>query len=260
MPIFDVNGIRLNVAIEGSGPPVILLHGLGSSIASLSAEIAHLRPFRRVIAIDARGHGASARPSSYRMEDHIADLLSVMDRLGIEQCALLGRSMGSYIAQGAACASPERFDRLVLVVPRAYAHESSISRMRRHLASELQGRDRQEQNRIMLSHMLAPATPARKAGLLAALAESAAARLSEAEEEAAMAAARAFDFRPLLSRIRAHTLVISGRHDWLNPPEEGALIAALIPNARQAVLERSGHLPAIEEREAYLSLIAGFLE
>ena len=111
----------------------------------------------------------------------------------------------------------------------------------------------------MLSKMLAPATPARKAALLAALAGNAGAALSGAGEEAAIAATGAFDFRPALPRVKARTLVISGRHDWLNPPEEGALIAALIPQARQAILEHSGHLPVIEEREAYLSLIAAFL-
>jgi len=113
---------------------------------------------------------------------------------------------------------------------------------------------------MMLRKMLAPATPARKAALLAALAENPAEQLSEAEEAAAMAAAGSFDFRSALPNITARTLVISGRHDCVNPPEEGALIAALVPGARQVILECSGHLPAVEEREVYLSLIADFLE
>ncbi|MGO9545816.1 MAG: alpha/beta fold hydrolase [Rhodomicrobium sp.] len=259
MPLISVNGIRLNAAIEGEGPPLLLLHGLGSSIASLGAEIEHFRPHRRIIAIDARGHGGSDRPARFTIQDHIADVVAVLDALGIAKCALLGRSMGSYIAQGAAAAAPERIGDLVLVVPRAHASESSMIRLRRHYASELQGRSRQEQRRILLGHMLAPSTPARMASLLAALAEKSQDELSGAGEEAAMAATAAFDFRAVLPRITARTLVVSGRHDWLNPPEEGALIASLIPGARQAVLEHSGHLPAVEERECYLALIASFL-
>ena len=135
-----------------------------------------------------------------------------------------------------------------------------MARLRRELAAELQGRDRQEQSRIMLGAMLGPAAPARRTALLAALTENQAGQLSEAEEAAAMAAAGAFDFRPHLPRITARTLVVSGRHDPLNPPEEGALIAALIPGAQHVILEQSGHLPAIEERETYLSLIARFLD
>ncbi len=259
MPLIAVNGTRLNVAIEGAGPPLVLLHGLGSSIASLSAEIEYFSPHRQVIAIDARGHGGSERPARYTIQDHIADVLAIMDTLGDAQCALLGRSMGSYIAQGAAAAAPERVSHLVLVVPRAYASESSMSRLRRHRAGELQGRGAQEQRRILLGYMLAPSTPAREASLLAALAEKSEDELSGAEEEAAMAATAAFDFRAVLPRITARTLVVSGRHDWLNPPEEGAAIAALIPGARQVILEHSGHLPAVEERDNYLSLVAGFL-
>jgi 3-oxoadipate enol-lactonase len=274
MPLVSVNGIRLNVAIEGEGPPLLLLHGLGSSIAALGGEIAHFRRFRQTIAFDARGHGASDRPARYNMQDHIADVLGLLDALGIGQakrssstpcgsapckCAALGRSMGSYIAQGAAAAAPERFSHLVLVVPRAHATESSMVRLRRHLAAKLAGQSPEEQRRILLAAMLAPATPARKASLLAALAEKPADRLSEAEEEAAMAATSAFDFRPLLPRIAARTLVISGRHDWLNPPEEGAAIAALVPGARHVILEHTGHLPAVEEKERYLELADAFL-
>jgi 3-oxoadipate enol-lactonase len=259
MPLISVNGVRLNVLIQGEGSPLVLLHGLGSSIASLGAEIAHFRPHRQVIAIDARGHGASDRPASYGMQDHIADVLGIMDALSIESCALLGRSMGSYIAQGIASSAPERFSNLVLVVPRPCASESSMIRLRRHHAAKLEGRSPEDQTRILLGAMLAPSTPSRKARLLAALAESSGARLSGAEEEAAMAATAPFDFRGSLPRITARTLVISGRHDWLNPPQEGAAIAALVPGARQVILEHSGHLPAVEETKRYLSLIGEFL-
>jgi len=256
MPLVSVNGVRLNVAIEGDGPPLVLLHGLGSSIASLSAEIAHFQRHRQVIAIDLRGHGGSDRPARYTIQDHIADVLGVMDALDIEQFELLGRSMGSYIAQGVASAAPARVTSLVLVVPRAHASESSMTRLRRRLAAELQGRSLDEQRKILFVHMLAPWTPARTAALFAAAAAKPGDRLTEAEEEAAMAAVAVFDFRAVLPRITARTLVISGRHDWLNPPEEGAAIAALVPRARHVILERSGHLPVLEEKENYLSLIA----
>ncbi len=123
MPLIGVNGVRINAVIEGEGPALVLLHGLGSSIASLSAEIAHFRTHFRVVAIDSRGHGGSDRPPHYTIHDHVADVLGVMDAFGIETCALLGRSMGSYVAQGAASAAPARFNKLVLVVPRAQASE-----------------------------------------------------------------------------------------------------------------------------------------
>lgn len=254
-----VNGIELNIEVEGTGQPVLLLHGLGSSIASLAAERALLRHARRVVAIDCRGHGASSKPSAFTIDDHVADLLGLMDALGLERADLLGRSMGSYIAQGAASRAPQRFGRLMLVVPRAHSAESSATRLRRRLASELDGRSPDQQRRILLAAMLAPGTPDRTARLLAAMGTPHATPLSAPEEAAAAKAIEAFDLRADLPRISAHTLVVSGRHDWLNPPSEGALIAALIPAASHVILEHSGHLPAIEQRDDYLGLVASFL-
>ena len=85
--------------------------------------------------------------------------------------------------------------------------------------------------------------------------------------EQAMAASRAmggptmegFDFRPLLPRVTARTLVISGRHDPLHPPEEGQELAELIPGAQFVVMERSGHVPNLEEPERFLALVDAFL-
>ncbi|MGG2309991.1 alpha/beta fold hydrolase, partial [Salmonella enterica] len=68
-----------------------------------------------------------------------------------------------------------------------------------------------------------------------------------------------FDFRAGLTAVTARTLVLSGRHDRLNPPQAGALIAALIPEARHEVIENAGHLLAIEARASYLGLIRTFL-
>lgn len=261
MAHIEVNGAALNVVTEGNAaaPPVLLLHGLGSSVASLAVEIALLAPSRRVVALDARGHGGSSRPAAYTMADHIADALGVMDALGMTRTAILGRSMGSYVAQGIAIAEPERVSELVLVVPRAHAVESNMARLRRHHAAELAGHSPAEQRRIVLGHMMAPSTPARKAALLALLATTASADLSPEEEAAAIAATARFDFRQELPKITARTLVISGRHDWLNPPEEGATIADAIPAARHVVLESAGHLPALEDRDRYLAEIAAFL-
>ena len=259
MPLVNVNGVRLNVEVAGHGPPIVLLHGLTSSIAALRPEIDRLSISHRTIAVDSRGHGGSDKPPGYTLADHIADVVSLLDHLGLETTALLGRSMGSYIAQGVAIAVPSRISELVLVVPRVHAEESSVTRLRRELSAELRDKSPAEQRRIMLVAMLAATTDERKASLIAAMSASTVVPLTEAEEHAAAAAVTRFDFRPRLSTISARTLVVSGRHDRLNPPLEGELIASMIPRARQVILERSGHLPAIEEREAYLAAIADFL-
>ena len=84
--------------------------------------------------------------------------------------------------------------------------------------------------------------------------------LNPQQLEAANTAMRGFDFRPDLPHLKVPTLVISGRHDVLNPPEAGEEVAHLIPNARFEMLEDSGHLATLEETPRLLELVVPFLK
>jgi len=123
-----VNGTDLNVEQTGQGQPVLMLHGLSSNIAALAPERERLGRRFRVVAIDSRGHGRSARPAAYTLQDHVNDVLGVMDALGLERADVIGSSMGSYIAQGVAASAPDRVRRLVLITPKASGQTSSVAR------------------------------------------------------------------------------------------------------------------------------------
>lgn len=110
-----VNGIKLHYVDEGTGFPLIVLHGLGLDVHSMEHAIHSFSTDFRVIAIDARGHGLSDKPAEYRLSDHVRDVIAVMDFLKLDKVYLVGGSMGSYIAQGVAIAAPERVKKLVLV-------------------------------------------------------------------------------------------------------------------------------------------------
>ncbi|WP_412028102.1 alpha/beta fold hydrolase [Deinococcus yunweiensis] len=259
----NVNGTELYVEEHGQGRPLIMLHGLGANIESMRPEIERLGQIRRVIALDSRGHGRSARPEAYTLADHVDDVLGVMDALNLETVDLMGTSMGSYVAQGVATHAPQRLSKLVLVVPKASGTTSSVARLIGEHAAELEGKTNDEVLAFIGDLMFAPTTPP----AIRALREQAAQRdldlglsLSPEQFQAASRALEGFDFRPALPNITADTLVVSGRHDPLNPPQEGELIAQLIPDARYVVLERSGHLPSLEEPERLLGVIREFLE
>ena len=68
-----------------------------------------------------------------------------------------------------------------------------------------------------------------------------------------------FDFRDDLPKIKAKTLVISGKYDGMNPPSEGKICASLIPNATFVEMQYSGHAPMFEEPELYFKIIDDFL-
>lgn len=108
MSLIKVNGINLNVKIQGEGEPLILIHGLGCDSTKWGNEIHRFSKNFRTILLDCRGHGKSDKPDSYTLNDHIQDILSIMDIFGFETVNLYGVSMGSYIAQGVAISQPHR--------------------------------------------------------------------------------------------------------------------------------------------------------
>ncbi len=114
----------LHVTDAGSGPPVVLLHGLTAThryvvMGSRSLE----RSGHRVIAYDARGHGASAPADVYSYTALADDLRRVLDDAGVERAVLAGASMGAHTLLSLALTDPERVAGLVVITP-AYHPDS----------------------------------------------------------------------------------------------------------------------------------------
>jgi len=123
-----VNGVSLHVVGGGSGPDVLLLHGFPDS----NALWRHVLPLLvtagfRVIAPDLRGFGDSDAPagrSAYRIGSLVADVVGLLDVLGVGRARLVGHDWGAVIGWQACLAHPERFDRFAALSvghPAAYA-------------------------------------------------------------------------------------------------------------------------------------------
>ncbi|WP_425144825.1 alpha/beta fold hydrolase [Deinococcus sp.] len=257
-----IGGIKLNVEESGVGQPLVMLHGLTGNIESMRAEIDFFGRSFRVIALDSRGHGRSDKPAAYTLQDHIEDVLGVLDALALPSVFLMGSSMGSYVAQGVAAQQPARVSKLVLITPKASGQTSSSARLLAQHAAELEGKSPPEVQAFLMAKIFAPTTSGVVKASLAEFAQQQAEAGLTLTPEQTLAANRAlegFDFRPALPGVTAQTLLVSGRHDPLNPPAEGEVIAQLIPNARLEVLEHSGHVPNLEEPERLHRLILDFL-
>jgi pimeloyl-ACP methyl ester carboxylesterase len=115
------DGVRLSLSDDGSGPAVVLLHGLTATrryvvMGSRALE----RSGHRVVTYDARGHGRSSPapvPSAYGYDELTHDLLAVLDELGIARAVLAGASMGAHTALALALSEPERVAGLVVITP-----------------------------------------------------------------------------------------------------------------------------------------------
>ena len=258
-----INGINLHVQLLGKGFPLVVLHGLTSNMTALQREINHLSQYYQTIAIDSRGHGYSDKPAIYTLQDHVDDVIGVLDAYNIKTTFLLGISMGSYIAQGVAIQQPHRVVKLILITPKAHGETSSAARFLAEHAKEVNEKTPEEIQEFLLSNIFSPTTKLEtKLAYLDFIQQQTLTGLALTPEQtlAANLALENFDFRSDLSKIEAETLVISGKYDPLNPPKNGQEIANSIPNSKFVLLENSGHVPTYEEPQQLIALIENFLE
>jgi pimeloyl-ACP methyl ester carboxylesterase len=114
----DGSELILDGEIAGQGPPVVLLHGLSATRRNVvQGSRALLRRGYRLIAYDARGHGASSPGTRYGYPELIEDLEAVLDDLGLERVALVGSSMGAATGMAFAMRHPERVAAVVQITP-----------------------------------------------------------------------------------------------------------------------------------------------
>src|SRR5262249_12118544 len=111
----------LHVSDGGSGQrlPVLFIPSLGGTIAQWAAQLDHLRPTRRALVIEVRGHGRSAAPadSDYSLDAMAPDVDAIVQHLGVERSLVVGHSMGGGIALAYAAAHPQQVVGLFLVDP-----------------------------------------------------------------------------------------------------------------------------------------------
>jgi pimeloyl-ACP methyl ester carboxylesterase len=111
-----LNGVRLRYRVEGSGPVIALIHGVGGSLEDWDRVAAQLTPRFTVIRHDQRGHGESEKaPGPYVVDDFARDLHALLTHLEVENCHVAGFSLGGLVAQAFALNYPKMLDRLILL-------------------------------------------------------------------------------------------------------------------------------------------------
>lgn len=113
----EVMGIKTHYRDQGQGLPVVLLHGMGSSLHTWEGWVKELQPAYRVISIDMPGWGLTGPDPQkrYNIAEQVTFLAAFLDSLGIEKCVIGGNSMGGWFSWNFALAHPERVQALVLI-------------------------------------------------------------------------------------------------------------------------------------------------
>jgi 3-oxoadipate enol-lactonase len=125
MPQGELDGWGYAYDDEGSGPPIVMLHGILMNRSMWDAQIEAFRGSHRVVAIDAPGHGGSAGADvGIDFWQWAGRVSGVLDQLGIEQAIWCGQSMGGFTAFRAALAHPDRVSGLILIDTQAHSEDA----------------------------------------------------------------------------------------------------------------------------------------
>jgi pimeloyl-ACP methyl ester carboxylesterase len=227
--------------------PIVLIPGLLASARLYAEQIPHL------------WRAGSVTIADHTRDDSMSAIAQRILSMAPERFALVGLSMGGYIAFEILRAAPERIARLALLDTSARADVPEQTLMRRaHMQLASQGRLAEvlEQQWPRLVH------PAHRGD--AALREVLGVMADEVGPAAFIRQQTANlgrrDSRPTLGSIRCPTLVLVGEGDELTPPERAAEIAAGIAAARLVTVPRSGHLSTLEQPEAVTRALLQWLE
>jgi len=237
-------------------PTVVLSNSLGSTPAMWDPQFPALAERSRVVRYDHRGHGRSpVPPGPYELSDLGADVIELLDRLGLERVQWCGLSLGGMVGMWMAINAPERIDRLVLCCTSARLGPPDMW-ADRAATVRAQGVDAVADAGI--ERWLSPAFMQREPEVAARIRAMLAATPAEGYA-ACCGVIERMDQVPQLGEIRAPTLVIAAEDDPATPPEHGELIAAAVPGARLEIVKDARHLATIEQPEAMTELILSHL-
>ncbi len=260
MPKADIGDAEIYYEIEGEGPPLMLVPGLGGGGAFWSNQMEAFARHFRVIVHDHRGAGRSTHsPIEYSVDQMAADVLKLMDALDIDSAHYNGHSTGGAIGQTIAQDAPQRLKSLVLSAtwPGPDAYFERCFHVRK-LVLETCGV--LEYARTSSIALLPPWWIADNDEELARQNEAQAADHAPVAVMASrIDAIRAFDRRARMGEIDVPTMVIVARDDMVTPIHQSDELAAGIANARYTVLDRGGHFVPIVLPEDYNPPVLEFL-
>ncbi|MEV7005989.1 alpha/beta fold hydrolase [Streptosporangium sp. NPDC051022] len=255
--------MHLYTRSAGEGLPVVLLHAFPLSSAMWLAQREGLAAVCQVITPDMRGFGGSAlgdeEPSVDVMADDVARLL---DREGVDRAVVGGQSMGGYVTMAMCRRHPDRLLGVILADTKAGADSEAARANRERIAAAVLDGGPSILVEEMLPALVGRTTARRRAmvfGRVRALVQSAPPRAVAWAQRAMAGRPDSFD---TLRGLTVPALVIVGEEDELAPLAEAEAmveaVAEAVPGGRLAVIEKAGHLSALEQPEAFNRAVAAF--
>jgi 2-hydroxy-6-oxonona-2,4-dienedioate hydrolase len=252
-----VFGQKIHYVEAGSGPTVILLHGLGGSTQNWMFTIGALAEKYHVIAPDQIGFGKSDKPLiNYRIRTYVDFLDEFWKQLNIEHATLLGNSMGGWIAAAYAVAFPARVDRLILVDSTGYPPPAGFDKQSLYALNPTT----KEGMKAMAQKVFFNKNFSSDAVVDQILAQRLAAGDGYTINMLIESVIRNEDFLDSrIQSIKQPSLIIWGREDRLTPLSDGERFKRDIANSTLVVLDQCGHFPQVEKAAEFNAAVMKFL-
>ncbi|MGQ0548148.1 MAG: alpha/beta fold hydrolase [Armatimonadota bacterium] len=266
----EIFGSRIRYRVQGSGPPIVLIHGVGASLEFWNWTTPVLSERHTTIAFDYPGFGESdPRESAYSPSGAAETVLGFLDAVGIKAPVLVGSSLGGAIATLAAGTVPERISALVLVAPGGFGTGVNLlmrlqtvpllgegllalARLDPHLAvRDLFTDPRRVPPQVLEIIKTNAAKPAHERTYLKVL--RIAVGLGGVRQSMVAEVHRA------AARVAAPTLILWGDRDRIIPPDQAAVASRAIPGSRVHLIKGTGHLPYVETPDDFNTAMWAFL-
>lgn len=256
MPQARIGDLDMRYEEAGSGPPLLLLHGLGASLEDWEFQMPEFSRHYRVVAPDLRGFGRSPRGTRpFTIAQCVQDVLGLLERLGVRECALVGYSMGGAVAQQLALERPQMVRRMVIAnsVP---TFRPQTLRQRLEVAY-----------RMFVMNLLGPKRLAEISGLRMfpdqpeVRARSIARGIAYNTREGYIGALRALTRWSALERLgelKMPVLVLGAEHDYF-ARADFVQFAHALPRGRLRIVNNARHGLPMERPEVFNRIVLKFL-
>ncbi|GAA6133926.1 alpha/beta fold hydrolase [Oceaniserpentilla sp. 4NH20-0058] len=265
----DINGLQVHLRDEGpkdDTQPILLIHGTGASLHTWDGWVETLKVSRRVIRFDLPAFGLTGPEptNNYKIEHYAKVVVSVLDKLNIQQAVVAGNSLGGYISWATAVLYPERVAKLVLVDASGYPYDAKSIPIGFKLSSNpLMG--------SVLKGFLPMSLVARSVRNVYGNPELVTDDLVERYYELTLREGNRQALKqrfiqtlpgPLAAKvpsIQVPTLLIWGEKDLLIPVKFGERFDQEIPNSELIVFKELGHVPHEEDPKSTVKVVQDFL-
>jgi pimeloyl-ACP methyl ester carboxylesterase len=251
-----VNGRELAVEVDGQGPTVLMVHGLGGTTNFYQIQADALAERFQVVRVDSAGAGRSAVADGISVESHADDLAAVLDELGVTAAAVVGHSLGTLVVRALAARHPDKVSSLALLgavrVPTDAARQAQRDR-----AAVLREQGTAPVAPAVVANALSAATRDERPEVAAFVRELVMRQDPEGYARNCEALAAATDPGPIAPALPL--LLVTGDEDKVGPPDASRELAEAHGMATVEILPGVGHWTALEAAAATTAHLLKFL-